>query len=87
MSLGLDQIQNSLEYNLMIMNWKVFKKYLDTSHRDNLHSFESSEEVLHAYDDFYRKVDEPLHAADPRLGGAIHRRRSYPISPPWWNEE
>ena len=28
-----------------------------------------------------------LHAADPRLGGATHRRRSYPNSPPWWNEE
>ena len=63
------------------LHWKIFKERLDTSHRDNLHRFESSEEVLHAYDDFYRRVDVALHMADPRLGGATHRRRSYPNSP------
>ena len=54
---------------------------------DDLPSFEISENVLHAYYDFYRKVDEALHKTDPRLDGGIHGKRSYSNSLSWWNEE
>ena len=75
------------KYNLENVNWEIFKSHLSLHTNTSLPSSINPTETINSYSDFLYDIDEALHKADPKLDRVPSRRKIYPSSPPWWNEE